>query len=141
MINRFLLSLEAESTTESLLLDTDIWIEVIRKEAKAVQWFKVQHDPILSGIAAIEGAFGSQSASELQEVLKKQSSLRILWPIDDDFKKATIELSQYKLLHGMGILDAVLASSAIRCNLPLATFNVKHFRAIPGLKIVQPYER
>ncbi len=37
--------------------------------------------------------------------------------------------------------DAITAAIAIRLNQPVATFNVKHISAIPGLSVVQPYSR
>jgi predicted nucleic acid-binding protein len=33
------------------------------------------------------------------------------------------------------------ASIALRHNLTLVTFNIKHFRSTPGLSTVQPYDR
>ena len=44
-----------------------------------------------------------------------------------------------RLAHGIGVLDMVIAVTAISHGQVLATFNVKHFRAVPGLVAVQPY--
>ncbi|MGL4649831.1 MAG: VapC toxin family PIN domain ribonuclease, partial [Caldilineaceae bacterium] len=50
-------------------------------------------------------------------------------------------LGRQRLGSGTGIIDAFIAQTALDLNLPLHTFNVKHFRDIPGLTILQPYER
>jgi hypothetical protein len=45
------------------------------------------------------------------------------------------------LSHSLGLLDAVIAATAIGAGASLCTFNVKHFRAVPGLVTVQPYPK
>ena len=128
--------------SKQILLDTDVWIEIIRENLDALHWLETLDSyPVLSGVAAIESTFGCQSAAELRDVQKKRSRAVIIWPTVEDFREATDRLSQYKLSHGIGILDAVVAATAIRNGLALATFNIKHFRAIPELEIIRPYDR
>jgi len=45
------------------------------------------------------------------------------------------------LSHNLGILDALIGQLAVSLNLPLHTFNDKHYAAIPNLKTAQPYAR
>jgi len=49
--------------------------------------------------------------------------------------------SRYHLSHGIGIFDALIGQTAIALNLPLYTFNQKHYDVIPNLRTVQPYEK
>jgi hypothetical protein len=37
------------------------------------------------------------------------------------------------------LLDALIGHIAIGLNEPLATFNVKHYGVVQGLKTIQPY--
>ncbi len=52
-----------------------------------------------------------------------------------------IKAWKYYLKNGTGILDILIAYTAISLNLPLNTFNVKHYSGITELKIVQPYKK
>jgi predicted nucleic acid-binding protein len=35
----------------------------------------------------------------------------------------------------------LIAQTALMANLPLHTFNDKHFKAVPNLRTIQPYSR
>ncbi|MCS6846631.1 MAG: hypothetical protein RMN52_02825 [Anaerolineae bacterium] len=39
------------------------------------------------------------------------------------------------------MIDALIAQTAIALDMPLATFNQKHYAAVPQLKTFQPYRR
>ncbi len=41
----------------------------------------------------------------------------------------------------LGLIDALIAASAIGLSVELCTFNTKHYRVIEGLTIVKPYVR
>jgi predicted nucleic acid-binding protein len=41
----------------------------------------------------------------------------------------------------IGILGVLIGETAVGLGLPLHTFNVRHFQAIPGLRVVEPYLR
>jgi len=45
------------------------------------------------------------------------------------------------LSYNIGLLDALIAETAISENAELATFNVKHYSVIKGLKTIRPYEK
>jgi predicted nucleic acid-binding protein len=50
-------------------------------------------------------------------------------------------ISAAKLSHGLGGFDVLMAATALEHNLPLYTFNMRHFRAIAGLNVLEPYVR
>ncbi len=52
-----------------------------------------------------------------------------------------VKHTHLKLSKNLGILDALIASTAVGAGETLATFNVKHFKSVPGLTIIQPYKR
>lgn len=125
-----------------MILDTDVFIEVLRDDPLALHWITRQPAmPFLSGVAALEASFGSQSATELRLVHAKLKVFHILWPEPKDTEDATRQFSSIKLSHGLGAFDAITAAIAIRHKLQIVTFNVRHFRAIPGVSVIQPYVR
>jgi len=126
----------------SILLDTDVFIDILRFRAQAEAWITtLQTPPLLSGVAALEVAFGARSARDLRDIRVVESRFRIVWPEATDMEQAAQQFASLRLTHGIGGLDAVTAAIALRLNLTLATYNVKHFRSIQGLKTVQPYTR
>jgi predicted nucleic acid-binding protein len=125
-----------------LILDSDVFVDLIRNHPPAINWLTMQQDtPFLSGVAALEISFGARSAPDLAAVNAGIKGFTVLWPNGDDIRRATTEFSRLNLSQGIGPLDAVVAALALRHGLPLATYNVKHFRGIKGLTIVQPYQR
>jgi predicted nucleic acid-binding protein len=121
-------------------MDTDVFIEILRHAPRILTWLSEQSPaPYLSGIAALEAAFGSQSASELRTVARKRAKFDILWPNAINVEAATSNLAKARLSHGIGALDAITAAVALRHGIPVVTFNVKHFRGVPGLNVVAPY--
>lgn len=47
----------------------------------------------------------------------------------------------YHLSHRLGLIDALIAATAIGSPAILCTFNVKHYQIVPGLQMHQPYIR
>ena len=125
-----------------LIIDTDVFVDLLREHPPAVAWANsLSKLPFLSGIAALEVSFGARSILEKREVFDAIDRFDVLWPTDEDIRKATFDFTNLKLSHGIGSLDCICAALSLRYGLPLATFNSKHFRAVPGLSLVQPYTR
>ncbi len=126
----------------AIILDTDIFIEILRNTPAARTWLAVQSPrPLLGGVAALEATFGSQLTAELHRVQNTISHFQVVWPTEADFRLAISTLSRYKLSNGIGGLDALAAAAAVNQGLSLASFNAKHFIAVPGLSLVVPYLR
>jgi hypothetical protein len=56
-----------------------------------------------------------------------------------DCQLAYKDFAAFHLSHNLGLLDSLIAHSAVGLNEPLATFNVKHYGVVKGLRTVQPY--
>jgi predicted nucleic acid-binding protein len=52
-----------------------------------------------------------------------------------------IRFADAHLTHATGILDSLIAATALSHHLVLHTFNVRHFAPFPDLRTVQPYSR
>lgn len=45
------------------------------------------------------------------------------------------------ILLDLGLLDSLIAETAVGLGAQLATFNAKHYQAVSALRILQPYAR
>jgi predicted nucleic acid-binding protein len=51
------------------------------------------------------------------------------------------QFAQLHLSHGLGLLDSLIAATAVGHGSALNTFNDRHYRMFAGLTIVRPYRR
>ena len=58
-----------------------------------------------------------------------------------DSQQASGWFATYWLSHKIGILDCLIAATAVRLGASLYTFNTPHFQVIPGLDVRSPYGR
>jgi predicted nucleic acid-binding protein len=86
----------------------------------------------------IECLQGSKSNTE-KRLIKNFLDTFPLLPITEDVSMIAIELiDKYSNSHGLLLPDAFIASSAIRADLTLLTFNVADFQFIRGLRSMLP---
>ena len=124
------------------LLDTDILIDIQRGHAPALAWFAALTElPFLPGIVVMELVQDAQNAQHVRKVLKLVAPLPVVWPTEGDCHRALSDFTSYHLSHGLGLLDSLIAACALGLSATLCTFNVKHYRIVPGLALEQPYAR
>jgi predicted nucleic acid-binding protein len=126
-----------------ILLDTDVMVDVLRGFDPAVQWLGDLRDQVIGvpGLVAMELMQGCQNAREQKQLEKSLADYQLYWPDSDDCDRALKNFSDHYLSDNIGLLDALVAETAIGLNVDLATFNVKHYRVIKGLRSIQPYKR
>jgi predicted nucleic acid-binding protein len=123
-------------------LDTDVLIDVQRRHPPATRWFGSLTDhPAVPGFVLMELIQTARNALEVQRAQRLVSHLPVVWPTEADCARALTDFSRLHLSHSLGLIDALIAATAIGHGAVLCTFNVKHYRAVPGLTIVQPYVR
>jgi predicted nucleic acid-binding protein len=124
------------------LLDTDILIDIQRGHAPAITWFaSLSELPSVPGFVVMELIQDAQNKQKLRNTLKLVAPLPIVWPTEADLNRALSDFANYHLSDSLGLLDALIAACAVGRGATLCTFNVKHYRVIPGLMIAQPYTR
>jgi predicted nucleic acid-binding protein len=124
------------------LVDTDIWIDFQRGHPPAVAWFSgLVRLPSVSGFVVMELIQDARSAREVRRAQKLVSPFRVIWPTESDCDRALSYFAKYHHAHGLGLLDALIAASAVGLSATLYTFNNKHYRVVPGLVTAQPYTR
>jgi predicted nucleic acid-binding protein len=124
------------------LLDTDVLVDLRRSYEPALAWARsLDQLPRASGFAAMELAVGARDAKELREAEAYLRPLVMVWPSPHNLQYALARYAALHLSHGIGLMDALIAATAIGNDLSIATFNTRHFAAIPGIGVVQPYAR
>ncbi len=122
------------------LLDTDILIDLQRGYAPAVTWFAgLAAAPSVPGIVVMELIQGAQNQPQIQKALKQVAPLQVVWPTEVDCQRALADFASLHLSHGLGLLDSLIAATALGLSAPLCTFNVKHYQMVAGLVTLQPY--
>ena len=124
-----------------MLLDTDVLVDVLRGYPPAISWLASlgAESITLPGLVAMEVLQGCRN---LQEQNKIEAFLRqypLAWPTAKDCENAYRDFAAYRLSHSVGIMDSLIAHTAIGTQNTLATFNVKHFIAFSNLETLQPY--
>ncbi|HEX5727627.1 MAG TPA: type II toxin-antitoxin system VapC family toxin [Longimicrobiaceae bacterium] len=124
------------------LVDTDVLIDVWRGHRPAVAWFSGCAElPAVPGLVVMELIQDSRSQQHLQQALRLVAPLAVVWPTEADCVRALSDFTTYRLSHGLGLLDALIAACAVGQGATLYTFNAKHYQFIPGLTVEQPYVR
>lgn len=124
------------------LLDTDVLIDIQRGHPPALAWFGSLTDlPSVPGFVVMELIQDAQNSQQIRRALKLVAPLPMIWPTEADCNRALSHFTAYHLSHRLGLIDSLIAACAIGISAVLCTFNVKHYRVVPGLTIEQPYKR
>lgn len=124
------------------LVDTDVLIDIQRGHPPALAWFSsLSTLPAVPGFVVMELIQDARNKKEIRVALKLAAPLQIVWPTEVDCARAISDFAAYHLSHGLGLLDALIASCAVGLSATLITFNAKHYKAVPGLITAEPYTR
>jgi predicted nucleic acid-binding protein len=124
------------------ILDTDILIDVQRGHPPAIEWFSNLIDvPAVPGYVVMELIQDARNQEEVQSALKLIAPLPVVWPTATDCERALADLAIYRLSHGLGLIDSLIAATARGLDASLLTFNSKHYRPLTDITIRQPYVR
>lgn len=97
--------------------------------------------PSVPGFVAMELVQNASNAQRVRTALSLIAPLAIVWPREPDCTRALADFSVLHLSHGLGLLDALIAATAIGRGATLCSFNAKHYRAVRGLTLLAPYKR
>lgn len=122
--------------TESVLVDTNVFIEIFRRQDRELQEFIDSFDrTCINTIVYFELVRGEPSKERYQA---RESSLKKYELIHIDPVTCDLAISlmrQFKLSNGLDFADALIASTCLAHNLYLYTRNIKHFDFIPDLTV------
>jgi predicted nucleic acid-binding protein len=126
-----------------ILIDSDVLIDIVRDFPPAVQWLQsVAPDVIrIPGYVMMELIDGCHNKAQLRQLDQITTRMPVVWPSPASCTTAMFNFRALHLSHSLGLLDSLIAQTAVELALPLHTFNVKHFQHVPGLTTIQPYTR
>lgn len=125
-----------------VLMDSDVAIDLLRNHPPALSWLIAQKEIIgLPGFVVLELVSDCRNKVELQKVHRFLAMYPIIWGSDKAMMQAVVEFASLRLSHNVGVFDAVIAATAMENDCVLLTSNNKHFSAVPGLVIKEPYVR
>ncbi|MGH7791693.1 MAG: type II toxin-antitoxin system VapC family toxin, partial [Thermodesulfobacteriota bacterium] len=124
-----------------IILDSDIMIDLLRQYPPAVAWLDSLGDEeiILPGFVAMELLQGCSNKAEQDKVEKVLTTFETVWPSPETCDEALNIFARYHLSHHLGLLDTLIGQMAVSLNMPLYTFNRKHYTPIANLATLQPY--
>jgi predicted nucleic acid-binding protein len=114
-----------------IFLDTCILIDYSKNKIK----IDLSKDYCISSIVKLEFKAGALNKRELKKINRILSKLRLLDTDQSILDLSDILIEKYGLSYGMGIYDAIIASTCLVYDLPLCTYNKKDFRFINELKL------
>jgi len=126
-----------------IILDTDIMIDILREYKPAIKWLNLLKDEeiILPGFVIMELIQGCSNKKEMKKLRDEIEKYQVTWPLPEVYNKALKIFTDYYISYKIGILDTIIGQMAVELNLPLYTFNKRHYKAIPKLKIIEPYKK
>ena len=120
-----------------ILVDSDVIIWNWRGNDKAAALLATTHELSVSAVTYMELVQGMRNQREWKNL---QADLK-LWqasvlPITEIISARAVKLVEAHFRsHHLQLADALIAATALEHRLPLLTGNVKHFKAVKGLKI------
>ena len=123
------------------MLDTDVLIETLRGRTEAGDWLRSvgsQHIGI-SVLVRMEILQGAQNRREQTLLSREMSRYTLVHLEHTDSETALGWFESFHLSHGVGMMDCLIAAAAVRLGVPLYSFNLKHYSALPGLDVHAPY--
>ena len=91
----------------------------------------------LNHIVLMELFVGAKNKQDLREIKAKLQGFKLLKVDHEIMVLATQIIERYALSHGTKIQDAIIAATCLINTLPLLTYNVRDFRYIPDLTIIE----
>ncbi|MBX3050647.1 MAG: type II toxin-antitoxin system VapC family toxin [Caldilineaceae bacterium] len=127
-----------------ILVDSDVLIDLLRGYPPATEWLDSlpeTEEIAVPGYVVMELIQGCQNKVEQNRVRRHLGGFGVAWPSPADCDRALDVFVTYRLCHNAGLLDVLIAQTGVTMEVPLYTFNQKHYAFIPGLHTVQPYTK
>lgn len=125
----------------SRLVDTTILVDYLRGNQVARTWLKQFSggELAVSIISAAEIVAGCRNLKEQRLVEKELALYPLIMVSSMSSETAWNWYRQFRLSHGIGFLDCLIAACAYHQGLIVCTLYEKHFRPFPNLVIERPY--
>jgi predicted nucleic acid-binding protein len=125
---------------ESILIDTDLLIDLANNESSAKERLVKESQKFLlkiSIITELELIVGCRNKQELEALDKFLRQFSIVQLNREISTKAEELMRSYYLSHGLLIADALIAATAISSQIPLLSKNQRDYRFISELNLLK----
>jgi predicted nucleic acid-binding protein len=131
----------APSSIHKVVFDTDVLVWYLRGNEKARRFIESIAHPqrALASVTLMEllqGCRNLQEAREVKAFISENVSV-VIHPDEIISRRAIALLEHHALAHGLRVVDALIAASALETASSLATGNLKHYRPITALNLVR----
>lgn len=121
-----------------MLLDTCIVIDYLRQKPGAITYLEDMNTVPGITTATVAELYAGVRGDKERELIGALVSSFEVYTLDAGIaREAGVILQKYKPAHGLDLIDAMIAATALTHSLGLATQNLKHFPMFPALK--KPY--
>lgn len=121
-----------------MLVDTDILIDYLRGHPEAGAFLESRFEEVsISAVSVAELYQGVREGRERTLLARMVSALTVLPLTTDIAEKAGLFRRDFRATTGCGLADCLIAATAARHGLELATLNGRHFRMLE--RVVTPY--
>ncbi len=125
-----------------IFLDSDVLIDYMRSFPPSLEWLDNQDQTIIISVfTCFELYTGCLNKIEIQKLEKTFKRMNIHWPDEETSVKAMDSFKEFHISHGIGVFDCLIGHSALKLAMPIYSFNEKHYKKIPGLKVIKPYKK
>ena len=124
-----------------VLRDTKIMVDLLRGIEEAMNWIDCiePKNRFLSFITIAELIAGCRNKDE-QKKIERELGHYVLVYLDPQGCRQGVEwYKNLHLSHRVGFLDCLIAATAYRKTIPIATLNDKHFKQMAGISVIRPY--
>ena len=123
-----------------MLVDTDVLIDYLRDVSGAVGFLE-RHvaDVHVSAVTVAELYQGVREGRERTSLATMLSALTVLPLTEEIAEEAGLMRREHRATMGCGLADCMIAATASRHGLVLATLNAKHFAMLEG--VIVPYQK
>jgi predicted nucleic acid-binding protein len=110
-----------------------------RGDAKARDVLIAHPGPFISAVSKMELVQGMRNRKELHYLNRSflELGVRVIHLNPDISSRAMLLVEDHYHSHHLMLADALIAVTAIQDGLPLLSGNVKHYRSIAGLELLQ----
>jgi len=119
------------------LIDTNIFIALLKGNTKLKSFIETLACAI-DTIVYVELIQGAKNKVEVRKIEKYLTRFELIHFNKTISQEAIKLIRRYSKSHGLMLGDAIIAATCLENNLTLITCNVKDFRFINGLKILEP---
>ncbi len=123
------------------IVDSTVIIHLLRSNPAALAWANALTPPLdITPIGWLEIMLGAPGKAGQARAKSIMSDFSLCFLSDDDQRWAMQQMELYRLSHGVGINDCLIASVCYRLNVPIYTDNQKDFlKILPANLVVKPY--